>query len=302
MDVTLKQLRYFTVVAEQLNFTRAAELLHVSQPALSVQIRGLERALGTELLRRTSRSVVLTDAGRRFHDDISVVLRALDAAVAEGRRGGGPAGGRLRIVYTASTAYDALPRILDHLADDPSIDVTTTKEWSVKAVDDVRGGDADLALVREFPGAPGLTSEVIRRERLAAFMSTDHELAGRAEIAVDDLRDRTILVVPHDLAPGFHSLVAHLCAARGFAPAQVVLARPESREPLLAHLRRHPDQLFVGPASMASLAWEGVTHRFVSDPDARIDLCVVTPSDGSHPAAERATATIRGLARSEGWL
>lgn len=302
MDVTLKQLRYFTVVAEQLNFTRAAELLHVSQPALSVQIRGLERALGVELLRRTSRSVVLTDAGRRFQDDVSVVIRALEDAVAEARRGGGPAGGRLRIVYTASTAYHALPRILDRLADDPSIDVTTTREWSVKAVDDVRTGDADIALVREFPGAPGVTSEVIRREPLAAFMSTRHELAAREEITVDDLRDRTVLIVPRDLAPGFHSLAARLCAARGFAPSQVVIPRPESREPLLAHLRRHPDQLFLGPVSMASLTWDEVTHRSVRDPDAHIDLCLVTRDDASTPAADRAASAIRDLARSEGWL
>lgn len=301
MDVTLKQLQYFSVVACELNFTRAAERLHVSQPALSVQVRGLERALGVELLRRTSRSVALTEAGRRFHDDVAAVMRALDAAVAEARRGGGPDGGRLRIVYTASTVYDALPRILDRLADDPSIDVTTTKEWSEQAIDDVRKGDAEIALVRELSAAPGVTSEVIRREPLAAFMSTDHELAARETIRIDDLRDRTILVVPQELAPGFHSFAGRLCAARGFAPSQVVLPRPESREPLLVHLRHHPDQLFLGPVSMASLTWDGVTHRCVDDPDARIDICLVTGTDAS-TATERAVATIRDLARSEGWL
>ncbi len=302
MDVTLKQLRYFAVVAEQLNFTRAAELLHVSQPALSVQIRSLERALGVELLRRSSRSVELTETGRRFHDDITAVLDGLDRAVAHARRDRGADASPIRLTYTASTAYDALPRILDRLADGPSPDVLTSRAWSVQALEDVRSGATDIVLMREFPGEPGLVTEVIRREPLAAFMSTGHHLAGRGDLAVDDLRDETILVVPADLAPGFHGLAARLCTARGFTPTQVVLSRPESREPLLAHLRRHPGELFLGPVSMASLTWEGVTHLPIRDPDARIDICLVTNADATSSVVEDAVTVIRELARSEGWL
>ena len=166
----------------------------------------------------------------------------------------------------------------------------------------MRSGATDIALVREFLGEPCLVTEVIRREPLAAFMSTRHHLADRDDLTVADLRDETILVVPADLAPGFHGLAARLCAARGFTPAQVVLSRPESREPLLAHLRRHPRQLFLGPVSMASLTWEGVTHLPLLDPDARIDICIVTAAGTTSSTVEDAVAAIRDLARSEGWL
>jgi len=302
MDVTLRQLRYFVAVAERLSFTRAAEELFVSQPALSVQIRQLERALGVELVNRTSRSVTLTDAGRTLHEDLIRVLADLDGATRRASELGGAAGGPLRIVYTASVAYEALPVILDRLAQlEPAVDVATTSAWSVRAVDRVRSGEADIALVREFAGADGVRTEVIRHEPLAAFMSVDHELADHASLAVEDLRDRTILVVPESLAPGFHGLAGRLCERHGFTPSVAILTSPESREPLMAHLRRHPDQLFIGPASVATLTWADVTHVPLEGDDARISLCAVTSTRRS-PVADRAMTAIRDAAAEAGWM
>lgn len=298
----MRQLRYFIAVAEELNFTRAARRLHLSQPALSVQIRHLERDIGAELLRRTSRSVELTEAGRGLHEDLRRLVADLDRACDRARRTHEAAPATLRIAYTASIAYEALPLILDELAvGSPSVEVVAHQAWSTRAIDAVLLGETDLALVREFPGQEGLITELVRREPLAVFMSVRHPLAARSQLEVGDLRGHAVVVVPEALAPGFHSLVGRLCERRGFRPDEVAIASPENREPLLAHLSRHPDHLFVGPVSMAALAWDGIVHALLADPDARIGLSVVRPAGPPSPAVGRALEAVRAVAAREGW-
>lgn len=301
--VTLKQLRSFVAVAEELNFTRAARRLHLSQPALSVQIRHLERDLGVDLLRRTSRSVELTEAGRGLHEDLRRLFADLERAHDRAQRTHKAAKAALRIAYTASVAYQALPLLLDELAASaPEIDVVAHQSWSTRAIEAVALGEADVALVREFAGAEGLRAELVRREPLAAFMSVRHALAARGRLTIEDLRGQVVVVVPESLAPGFHGLVGRLCEARGFRPAEVEVASPENREPLLAQLSRHEDRLFIGPVSMASLAWDGVVHLPVIDGDARMGLSVVWLAGETPPAVERVLEAARGVSVREGWV
>lgn len=302
MDVTLKQLRYFIAVAEDLSFTRAATRLHLSQPAVSVQIRHLERELGVDLLRRTSRSVELTEAGHGLYDDLRRLFADLERARDRACRTHEAAEATLRIAYTASVAYRALPLILDELATGaPHIGVVAHQAWSMRAIEAVLLGEADVALVREFAGADGLCAEVIGREPLAAFMSVRHPLAARRHLTIEDLRGHAIVVVPESLAPGFHGLVGRLCEKRGFRPAEVELASPENREPLLAHLSRHEDHLFIGPVSMAGLTWDGVVHVPVVDEDARMGLSIVWPAGETPPTVERVLEAVRDVSGRGGW-
>ena len=215
MEVTLRQLRYFMAVAEELSFTRAARRLHLSQPALSVQIRHLEREVGAELLARTSRSVELTDAGRGLYEDLQRLFADLDRARERSRRTHEGARAALRIAYTPSVAYEALPLLLEELAAAaPEVAVAAHQAVQASALDALRAGQVDLALVREFAGAEGLSAEPVRREPLVAVMSDRHPLAIRDRLRLEDLRGRVVVVVPASLSPGFHELVARLCAPR----------------------------------------------------------------------------------------
>src|ERR1700756_5605583 len=102
----LRHLRYFVAVAEELHFRRAAERLHVAQPAVSEQVRKLEDELGVRLLHRTQRSVSLTDAGAAMLDEARMVLQQADRAVAAARDARESAAVRLRVGYLP----DSLPR------------------------------------------------------------------------------------------------------------------------------------------------------------------------------------------------
>lgn len=301
MDVTLKQLRYFVAVAHDLSFTRAAGRLHISQPTLSVQIGNLERQIGAELFNRTSRTVELTAAGRGLHDDARRLLADLEQAGERARRTHAAEAATVRIVHTASVAYEALPLILAEVHELPDVGIVAQQVWNDQALDAIRLGDAHLALVREFDGGEGLQAEVVRREPLVALMSARHALAGRDRLFLDDLRDQTVLVVPRALAPGFNGLISRLCAGRGFVPAQEELSSTGNREPVFAQLARQDDRLFIGPASMARLRWNGVCGIPIADDRARMSIDVVWADRPLPPGAGRVLDAIRRVSRREGW-
>ncbi len=303
MNASLRQLRYFLAVAEELSFTRAAERLHVAQPAVSAQIRDLERDIGVTLLERTTRHVALTDAGRSLADDTRRLLDDLDAAWARARRAGEGRSGRLRIAYTASTAFEALGLILDELeARAPQLQVNADQVWATEAESAVLSGDADFALERLPSPHDDLAEHVLRQERLAVFVSHENPLAAQPDVSIGDLQGHVILTVPRTLAVGFHDLVAELCRRAGFEPRLLDVTAPSHREPLLSHLARHPDQVFVGPVSIATMPWPGVAHVPIRDADAEMPLSIVVRR-GELPAhVAFALDAARAVAERQGWL
>ena len=303
MNMTLQRLRYFVAVGDELSFTRAAQRLHVSQPSLSAQVRALEEGLGLELLRRTTRRVELTHAGESLHADARRLLEDLDHAVARARRVQEAASSELRVAYTATVGYQTLPLILDELeARSPEVRVSAFRAWSTQVSDAVRNGDVELGMVREPEPDDDLEGRTIRREPLAAFMSARHRLGDLSSLRIADLEGQTMIVVPKELAPGFHERICDLCAARGFAPALIDQSVPDTREPLLAHLARHADLVFVGPVSMASTSWEGVVHVPIADPDAVLGLSLIWSARGPSTTAALAIAAADAVAERERWL
>ncbi len=301
MSVSLLQLRYFAAVADEGGFTRAAERLGVAQPSLSAQIKSMERLLGIALFPRTTRRVELTPAGRALHGDVKRLIDEIDAAVTRAVRIGREPDA-IRLAYTASAGYDALPRLMGEIdRDAPDTTVTALQGSHDDVLDAVRRGDADAGLVREFAGADGLCGEVVRDEPLVVFMSAAHPLADRASLRLDQLVASLMLTVPRELAPGFHDRVTGLCATRGFPPPAGELTAPGAREPLLAHLARNPDHVFVGPESMSTTTWPGVVPRPLSDADATLALSLVWAGDEPSPAAARVRAACAEVAARAGW-
>ena len=175
----LRRLRYFVAVATERNFTRAAARLHVAQPALSRQVRLLERELGVELLRRTTHEVTLTDAGRFLLERAPGVLNASDDLWRAVRDFGAGERGRVVLGYGASAGYETAPRLLEAFAADlPGLEVATRVMATGEILDAVGEGAIDAGLVRCPPARDGLEAHAVRHERQGVLLRRDHALAG----------------------------------------------------------------------------------------------------------------------------
>jgi DNA-binding transcriptional LysR family regulator len=190
MNLELRQLRYFLAVAEELHFTRAAERLHMGQPALSARIRDLERVVGTPLFRRSTRRVELTAAGEALLPHARAALEAARRAGDALERARQGAVGPLPLGLVAGTQTPLTSRVLSTFSERyPDVRVDPIEHDFSDPSAGARSGDVDISLVCAPMDETGLVLEPLERRRLVAVVSERHPLAGREEIAVADLFD-----------------------------------------------------------------------------------------------------------------
>ncbi len=184
----LRHLRYFVAIAETGSLTVAAEKkLYTSQPSLSRQIKDLEDQVGTPLLSRSSRGVVLTEAGKAFLDHARLALNQVDAAVEAARRAAQPAKQRFSMGFLTGQEMTWLPEAMRVLrAELPNIDVTVSSDYSPDLGEAVARGRLDVAFMRAEPELD-LTYRRVSQEPLIALMPSDHPLAARASVRAKDL-------------------------------------------------------------------------------------------------------------------
>lgn len=175
----IRQLRAFSAIAETHTFTAAAQRVHVTQAAISMQIRQLEQEVGMPLFIRTPRRVVLTEAGERLLERARAILREHDAALAELSELAGAERGRLRIgSASAMVSADPLPRILKELRRrHPQAEISVISGTSEALVKQILTGELDVAFVSLPVGARGVETEVLNQDELIAIASPRHPLA-----------------------------------------------------------------------------------------------------------------------------
>ncbi len=192
--VESRDLRYFVAVGEHLSFSRAAERLHLSQPALSEAVQRLEARLGAELLRRSTRRVELTPAGEVLLAEAREALARLDEAADRARRAARGELGRLRVGFQASGAGPVSTLVQTRFARRyPAIRVEPKRfDWGAEA-DALRGGACDVAFIWLPADTSGLEVEVVATEPRYAAMATGHPLAHRPGLSIMDLAGEPIM-------------------------------------------------------------------------------------------------------------
>jgi DNA-binding transcriptional LysR family regulator len=191
-DVEVRELRYFIAVAEELNFTRAAERLGIAQPPLSTAIGKLERKLGVTLLDRTSRRVTLTPAGATLLDQGRVAVEHVGAAVERTRRRGTQPD-RLTVAVKAGGGTDLIRNITQRCAREPGIPpVHLLFGHPGGPAAALRDGAADVAILRSPFAGRGLDWDVLLTEPRVAVLPAGHRLARRRRLSRADLADETM--------------------------------------------------------------------------------------------------------------
>jgi DNA-binding transcriptional LysR family regulator len=218
----LRHLRYFVAVAEELHFRRAAERLHVAQPAISEQIRKLEQELGVRLFDRSQRGVALTDAGAAMLDEARRVLRQAEVAVSAARSARGRTARRLRVGYLADSLPTSVPRGLRRLSQAvEDLEVELEFGEAHRLVEDLRVARFD-AVVTSLPApVDGLRVTPLGHQHVVAALPAGHPQAISSAIVLEWSARERLIVLPREVNPPLYGAVMAMCAAKGLSPTFV---------------------------------------------------------------------------------
>jgi DNA-binding transcriptional LysR family regulator len=270
--VELRHLRYFEALAEELNFTRAADRVHIVQSALSRQIASLEQELGVVLFHRTSRGVELTHAGRALHERIGAILPTLDAALETTRLTASGDLGRLELGYIAAAMWSVLPSILkEHRRRHPKVlfrlhELPMAGEHLAPLLD----GSLDAAVVRPIARFRTLAFLPLHREQFVAILPAEHHLAGRDAIDLSELAEERFVLMSPATYPEAHDLFRQACLDAGFTPA----IRDQGDSPNALHMVACGFGVALAPASIATSGLPGIAVRPFTHPTPAVELAV----------------------------
>ncbi|WP_256199369.1 LysR family transcriptional regulator [Verrucomicrobium spinosum] len=251
----LRHLRYFTAVADTLNFHRAAEILHVAQPALSSQIKSLEEELNVQLFIRNTRSVNLTHAGRVFLEEARIVLSAANQAEKRARHADQGLVGTLRVGIIAPTANAWLAKILRCFHQKfPGVQLSLFDLTSTEQLHRLRAGELDAGLLRPPVGFAELDSMHVEESSQLLAMPTGHRLSRKEKLTWLTLTARARDDGPAGAARVLRFIPRRVRQSGCHATSSTVCSRhPDQDVAHLRRLRRRPHHSDPGPGQTPRL-------------------------------------------------
>jgi DNA-binding transcriptional LysR family regulator len=282
----LRHARYFVAVAEELNFRRAAERVHLAQPSLSTQIRQLEEDVGAQLLERDSHKVQLTPAGRSFLEGCRRLLQDADDYARTARRIARGESGPLSIGFIPSLAHGLLPSVLRIFRQRfPDVQLFLSEMDSTAQIEQISSNRIDLGFIGfGLPkDIPELDIVVVAEERLVAAIPQDHQLAHktRKSIPLKAFSDERFLLGSRANAPVFNPWIIVLCQQAGFQPHVV----QESGQPItVLNYVAAGLGVTILPAQFSRLATAGICFIPLSRPTPKYRYCAARMRNNRNPA------------------
>lgn len=289
MKPSLRQIECFQAVAELGSFSRAAERMNTTQPALSQAIRDLETGLGARLFDRTTRRVDLTEAGQAFAASAFVVLAELDRAVSNVQDLGQLRRGRLRIAAPPLLAAAVLPAVLrETAAQHPDLSLQVEDLGTDAIVEQVRNGRADLGLGTFQPGEEGVVVTPVLRDRLMVFLAADHALADQTELTWAQIAGQPQVALTRESGLRLLAEVGFESAGQPYRPALEV----HQIHTALA-LVEQAGLIAVLPAyAKAAVHARAILARALTTPDIAREVALLRARDRSPSPAHVAVAAI----------
>lgn len=278
----LRQLRYFVAVAEELHFGRAAKRLSITQPPLSFNIRQLETSLGMELLRRTTREVALTEAGKVIYREALKLLALARDAEEQARRAANGEAGAVHIGFVGSSFLTRLAAdIHGFSATRPEVEVVLYELNSYEQINALQRGQIDIGIVHPRVMPSGIASRVLHSEAFVCLLPETHPLAGLEAIDLRQLQHDDFVLFPRDFSPGYYDKILTLCLQAGFTPR----IRHKVRNMLtIATLVSSGFGVSLVPASLAKLRLPNLACRALLHAADPSDLRGIWRQDEEQPA------------------
>ncbi len=281
MNVEIRHLRYFLAIAEELNFTRAAEKLGIAQPPLSQQIKQLEQELGVQLLERDSRPVRLTEAGQYFREQAQIIVSRLEDLVTKMQKMGRGETGTLAIAFVSSATFEVLPVVLREFQKRyPKVQLDlfemNTTEQKVALLE----RRINLGFVR-----PDLADEIIETEKIieepiVLAVPAGHKYTEQKSISLAKLSADPLICFPRMPEPSFGSFIVGVCREHGFEP-NVVQHAGELQTAL--SLVAGGMGLALLPNSIRKIDREGVVYIPLTEPVPKTTLSIAYRKDDTSP-------------------
>ena len=291
----LRQLRQVIVLAETLNFSRAAERLHMTQPPLSTSIKKLEEELGVILFERLNSGLKLTAAGVAVVHHARRTLFCAEELVRAGREGASGEQGELRIGFVGSATYSLMPQIIRAFRRQyPRVDIVIDESTTVELLRRLETHAIDVALVR-VPVVEPTTAELtmLRRERVMAAVSADSRFAHRRSVSLAELAEEPLITYSPSRVPGMYSFIMLAFAEAGVQPR--IAQQAVQVQQFVGLVESGLGVAFI-PASGGKYTGDGVRLlRIDPEPVAfRVGLALACLPDAMTPTARNFIALAKG--------
>lgn len=219
----LRHIRYFLVLAEELNFTRAAERLHIAQPPLSRQIQELESEIGSRLFYRTKRHVELTNAGKVFLNRAYQILDQVEQACISTRLSSTGQEGDLRIGFSG-IVHDIIPTLQKYRERYPQVGIILQQMSSTAQIEALNEKRIDIGLVTTPFKSNIIEAQPFKKVRFMIALPERHPLSSKEAIYIRDLADETFIITPKSVGPLYYEMFMSVFQYVNFMPKITIQA------------------------------------------------------------------------------
>jgi DNA-binding transcriptional LysR family regulator len=290
-DMELRHLKYFVAVAEELNFRRAAEVVHVAQPALSQQIKQLEDELGVALFVRSHHKVELTAAGKTFYASAQMILKDARQAVADARAVEQGEAGRITMGFVSSAAINVLPSLLTFIRSQlPRVEVELKELAPGEQIDALYHNKLDLGLFHAQLEDVVFETAVMSREKLIVALPGVNRFARSKQIDLRQVASETVIMPARHATSGYFEIARSAFQAVGVMPERIYHTSLLQTGLLLVGAGLG---ISLVPESFRRIKVQGVVYRPLATDSPTIDLIAAWRRDNTSPLLARLAKEIQ---------